>query len=101
MGHYLSFQIDITVVFNFFFFLKNPCVCIKTISFPGKHTKRITCGCWSTENLLALGGEDKMITISNQEGDTIRQVILTSLWSDIFTFLPKIMFVYQTNLQNV
>lgn len=42
-----------------------------------------------------------MITISNQEGDTIRQVILTSLWSDIFTFLPKIMFVYQTNLQNV
>ena len=24
---------------------------------------------------LALGGEDKMITVSNQEGDTIRQVI--------------------------
>lgn len=45
------------------------------VSFPGKHTKRITCGCWSTENLLALGGEDKMITISNQEGDTIRQVV--------------------------
>lgn len=44
-------------------------------SFSGKHTKRITCGCWSIENLLALGGEDKMITISNQEGDTIRQVV--------------------------
>nr|XP_019597484.1 PREDICTED: WD repeat-containing protein 19 isoform X1 [Rhinolophus sinicus] len=39
----------------------------------GKHTKRITCGCWNAENLLALGGEDKMITVSNQEGDTIRQ----------------------------
>lgn len=45
------------------------------LSFSGKHTRRITCGCWSTENLLALGGEDKMITISNQEGDTIRQVV--------------------------
>lgn len=49
--------------------------CIGFFSFSGKHTKRITCGCWSIENLLALGGEDKMITISNQEGDTIRQVV--------------------------
>ncbi|GCB62944.1 hypothetical protein scyTo_0007313 [Scyliorhinus torazame] len=40
----------------------------------GKHTKRITCGCWSSQNLLALGSEDKTITVSNQEGDTIRQV---------------------------
>ncbi|XP_012499967.1 PREDICTED: WD repeat-containing protein 19 [Propithecus coquereli] len=44
----------------------------------GKHTKRITCGCWNTENLLALGGEDKMITVSNQEGDTIRQISVRS-----------------------
>lgn len=42
---------------------------------PGKHTKRITCGCWSKEKLIALGGEDKLITISNHEGDTIRVVI--------------------------
>ncbi|XP_030349246.1 WD repeat-containing protein 19 isoform X1 [Strigops habroptila] len=49
----------------------------------GKHTKRITCGCWSTENLLALGGEDKMITISNQEGDTIRQTSVSSDPSDM------------------
>ncbi|XP_065554920.1 WD repeat-containing protein 19 isoform X2 [Lathamus discolor] len=48
----------------------------------GKHTKRITCGCWSTENLLALGGEDKIITISNQEGDTIRQTSVSSDPSD-------------------
>ncbi|XP_058402876.1 WD repeat-containing protein 19 isoform X1 [Diceros bicornis minor] len=44
----------------------------------GKHTKRITCGCWNAENLLALGGEDKMITVSNQEGDTIRQTPVRS-----------------------
>ncbi|XP_053433508.1 WD repeat-containing protein 19 isoform X3 [Nycticebus coucang] len=46
----------------------------RKIPILGKHTKRITCGCWNTENLLALGGEDKMITVSNQEGDTIRQI---------------------------
>uniref|UniRef100_A0A8C6ZLX4 WD repeat-containing protein 19 n=1 Tax=Nothoprocta perdicaria TaxID=30464 RepID=A0A8C6ZLX4_NOTPE len=49
----------------------------------GKHSKRITCGCWSTENLLALGGEDKIITISNQEGDTIRQTSVSSDPSDM------------------
>ncbi|EGW09992.1 WD repeat-containing protein 19, partial [Cricetulus griseus] len=49
----------------------------------GKHTKKITCGCWNTENLLALGGEDKMITVSNQEGDTIRQTPVKSEPSDI------------------
>nr|XP_023405566.1 WD repeat-containing protein 19 isoform X2 [Loxodonta africana] len=49
----------------------------------GKHTKRITCGCWNAENLLALGGEDKMITVSNQEGDTIRQTSVRSDPSDM------------------
>ncbi|KAJ8410983.1 hypothetical protein AAFF_G00180180 [Aldrovandia affinis] len=39
----------------------------------GKHTKRITCGCWSSHNLLALGSEDRNVTVSNHEGDTIRQ----------------------------
>ncbi|NXM77221.1 WDR19 protein, partial [Serilophus lunatus] len=55
----------------------------RKISVLGKHTKRITCGRWSTENLLALGGEDKMITISNQEGDTIRQTSVSSDPSDM------------------
>ncbi|XP_016278762.1 WD repeat-containing protein 19-like isoform X1 [Monodelphis domestica] len=49
----------------------------------GKHTKRITCGCWSSENLLALGSEDKIITVSNQEGDTIKQVLLKTDLSDM------------------
>ncbi|KAF2983126.1 hypothetical protein EK904_011176, partial [Melospiza melodia maxima] len=55
----------------------------RKISVLGKHTKRITCGCWSTENLLSLGGEDRMITISNQEGDTIRQTSVSSDPSDM------------------
>ncbi|KAG8516530.1 WD repeat-containing protein 19, partial [Galemys pyrenaicus] len=55
----------------------------------GKHTKRITCGCWNAENLLALGGEDKMITVSNQEGDTIRQTSVRSEPSDMQFSLMK------------
>ncbi|KAM8842536.1 WD repeat-containing protein 19 [Synchiropus picturatus] len=42
----------------------------------GKHTKRITCGCWSAQNLLALGSDDSTLSISNQEGDTVRQTTL-------------------------
>ena len=39
----------------------------------GKHTKRISCGAWNSENLLALGSDDKTISISNMDGDTIKQ----------------------------
>ncbi|XP_064870504.1 WD repeat-containing protein 19-like, partial [Oncorhynchus nerka] len=49
----------------------------------GKHTKRITCGCWSSQNLLALGSEDCSVTISNQEGDTIRQTSVRSDPADV------------------
>ncbi|XP_046853283.1 WD repeat-containing protein 19-like [Xenia sp. Carnegie-2017] len=45
----------------------------------GKHTKKIICGAWNSQNLLALGSEDKILTISNIDGDTMRQ---TSLRSD-------------------
>ena len=45
----------------------------RKIPIIGKHSRRITCGAWSNENLLALGSEDKTITISNSDGDTIRQ----------------------------
>jgi WD repeat-containing protein 19 len=48
----------------------------KKIPVIGKHTKRITCGAWSNENLLALGSEDKSITVSNLEGDTLQQIPL-------------------------
>jgi WD repeat-containing protein 19 len=37
----------------------------------GKHTKRIVAGCWSTDNLLALGSEDRTLSVSTLEGDTV------------------------------
>ncbi|MGH0157160.1 UNVERIFIED_CONTAM: hypothetical protein FKN15_033128 [Acipenser sinensis] len=55
----------------------------RKIPILGKHTKRITCGCWSTQNLLALGSEDKMVTVSNHEGDTMRQTTVRAEPSEI------------------
>lgn len=37
----------------------------------GKHTKKIISGAWSDHNLLALIGEDRVLTVSNEEGDTV------------------------------
>jgi len=40
----------------------------------GKHSKRITTGCWSAKsNLFGLGGDDKLITISDANGKTTQQ----------------------------
>lgn len=39
----------------------------------GKHTKKITAGAWSEGNLLALISEDKTLSVSNKEGDTVCQ----------------------------
>ncbi|XP_017769670.1 PREDICTED: WD repeat-containing protein 19 [Nicrophorus vespilloides] len=50
----------------------------KRIPIIAKHTKKITCGAWNAENLLALGSEDKTISISNIEGDTLRVISLRS-----------------------
>ncbi|XP_058063715.1 WD repeat-containing protein 19 [Anopheles bellator] len=55
----------------------------KRIPILGKHTKRITCGAWSTENILALGSDDKYLTLSNEEGDTLRSVQLRDSPSDM------------------
>ncbi|CAD5124243.1 DgyrCDS12539 [Dimorphilus gyrociliatus] len=55
----------------------------KKIPILGKHTRSITCGCWSRENLLALGSDDKTITVSNTEGDTIHQTSLRASPTDI------------------
>ncbi|XP_053681434.1 WD repeat-containing protein 19 [Anopheles nili] len=56
----------------------------KRIPILGKHTKRITCGAWSTENILALGSEDKYLSLSNEEGDTLRSIQLRDTPSDMF-----------------
>lgn len=55
----------------------------RRIPILGKHSKRIVCGAWSTENLLALGSDDKTMSLSNEEGDTIRVVQLREIPSDI------------------
>ena len=49
----------------------------------GKHSKAITCGAWSESNLLALGSEDRTLSISNNEGDTIRVATLRAEPSDL------------------
>ncbi|XP_014836361.1 PREDICTED: WD repeat-containing protein 19 [Poecilia mexicana] len=61
----------------------------RKIPILGKHTKKITCGCWSSQNLLALGGEDNNLTISNHEGDTVRQMPLRGEPAEIFFSVMK------------
>lgn len=48
----------------------------RCIQIFGKHTKKITCGSWNADNMLALGSDDKTISVSNTEGDTIRTISL-------------------------
>lgn len=48
----------------------------RRIPILGKHSKRIVCGGWSQEGLLALGSEDKSLSINNAEGDTLRIINL-------------------------
>lgn len=42
----------------------------------GKHKKRIICGAWSSEGLLALAAEDRILSISAADGDTRREIAL-------------------------
>jgi|SRR6218665_3221016 len=57
--------------------------CYRKIPMLGKHTKKITSGGWSKEGLLALGGEDRVLTVSNAEGDSLRQISIQGEISDI------------------
>eukprot|EP00771_Trimastix_marina_P001515 gnl/Trimastix_PCT/2596.p1 GENE.gnl/Trimastix_PCT/2596~~gnl/Trimastix_PCT/2596.p1 ORF type:complete len:1355 (+),score=466.46 gnl/Trimastix_PCT/2596:60-4124(+) len=43
----------------------------KQATLLGKHTKRITCGAWNAENRLALGSEEKKISINSEDGTMI------------------------------
>ena len=49
----------------------------------GKHTKKIKCGCWSKQNLLALAGDDHSLSVSNSDGDTVKQFSLQGDPSDV------------------
>mmetsp|Transcript_128986 Transcript_128986/g.223824 ORF Transcript_128986/g.223824 Transcript_128986/m.223824 type:complete len:1375 (+) Transcript_128986:101-4225(+) len=45
---------------------------MKKQTIMGKHSRKITCGGWHPhENILALGSEDKTITLSGEDGDSI------------------------------
>ncbi|CAL1601444.1 unnamed protein product [Knipowitschia caucasica] len=55
----------------------------------GKHTKKIICGCWSSQNLLALGSEDNTLSISTADGDTIRQTNLRGEPAEIYFSVKK------------
>lgn len=48
----------------------------RKIPILGKHSKRIISGDWSNHRLLALIGEDRVLSISNEEGDTLNQTLL-------------------------
>ncbi|KAI9093093.1 hypothetical protein DFS34DRAFT_717341 [Phlyctochytrium arcticum] len=49
----------------------------------GKHTKSIVTGCWSWDDILACGSEDKTFSLSNAAGDTIFSMGLTGEPSDM------------------
>lgn len=49
----------------------------------GKHSKRITGGCWSKTNQLALISDDKTMSISNEDGDSLRVVQLSEIPTDL------------------
>ncbi|KAF4682858.1 hypothetical protein FOZ60_010041 [Perkinsus olseni] len=44
----------------------------------GKHGRRITCGAWTLRGHLLLGSDDKIISLSDTEGETLRQTVLRS-----------------------
>lgn len=45
----------------------------RKLPLPGKQSRRISGGCWSRQNLLALLSDDGTITVSNKEGETMLQ----------------------------
>ena len=49
----------------------------------GKHSKKITGGCWSKANTLALISDDRTLSISNEDGDSLRIVHLSDTPSDL------------------
>lgn len=43
----------------------------KKIPTVGKHAKRVVTGDWNKEGLLITGGDDKILTVSNYNSDTV------------------------------
>jgi WD repeat-containing protein 19 len=55
----------------------------KIVPVLGKHSKRITAGAWNAGDLLVLGSDDRMLTVSNAKGDTIEMRELSLVPVDI------------------
>ncbi|KAG5445532.1 WD repeat-containing protein 19, variant 2 [Clonorchis sinensis] len=55
----------------------------KKISLLGKHTRRINSAAWNRNNVLALAGDDKLITINSSDGDLLKQCSVRDLPSTI------------------
>ncbi|KND01208.1 uncharacterized protein SPPG_04298 [Spizellomyces punctatus DAOM BR117] len=49
----------------------------KEVPIMGKHSKAIVTGCWSWDNILACGSDDRTFTLSNADGDTVFSMGLT------------------------
>lgn len=51
------------LIYNNQTFRKNPIY--------GKHSKKILSCCWSDSNLIALVGDDRLLTVNNEDGETL------------------------------
>lgn len=50
------------------------CTCTRRkVPVLGKHSRKIHSGAWSINNVLALAGDDKTVTLSDRDGNTISQ----------------------------
>ena len=48
----------------------------KKIPIKGKHSGAVHCGAWTSDGRLVMGGEDRTLTISTVQGDTVEQTEL-------------------------
>ncbi|CAL8084188.1 unnamed protein product [Calicophoron daubneyi] len=55
----------------------------KKVSLLGKHTRRINCVAWSKGNLLALAGDDRVVSINSADGDLLNQSSLRDVPSQL------------------
>lgn len=55
----------------------------------GKHPKEISCGDWSSNDLLALGSIDGTFTLSKLDGSTVQQSALKQAVKNYFQLLSN------------
>lgn len=46
----------------------------RKIPIVGKHSKSITCGAWSSTNMLVLGADDCTLSVSRDDGERMSEV---------------------------